>query len=168
MAARVQDVQRVCDVSRQSLSQLLARFGLKLRILAQDAPIPCSYWGEPEAGIRGLRVFVRPDTPVHSVLHETAHLVCMSALRRSSVDTDAGGDDIEEAAACYLQVLLADEVHGVGRVRAMRDMDAWGYSFRLGSTSGWFVRDADDAREWLAAHRLIARGGRPAFRLRGI
>ena len=39
---------------------------------------------------------------------------------------------------------------GVGRERLMKDMDAWGYSFRLGSTRLWFEQDAEDAKEWLA------------------
>ncbi len=34
-------------------------------------------------------------------------------------------------------------------------MDAWGYSFRLGSTHAWFESDATDARAWLVAHGLI-------------
>ena len=56
---------------------------------------------------------------------------------------------------CYLQVLLADLIAGVGRVRIMADMDAWGYSFRLGSTRAWFEGDAEDAREWLVTHKII-------------
>ncbi len=27
-----------------------------------------------------------------------------------------------------------------------RDMDEWGYSFRLGSAANWFAEDAEDAR----------------------
>jgi hypothetical protein len=34
-------------------------------------------------------------------------------------------------------------------------MDAWGYSFRLGSTHAWFEHDAADARAWLAARALL-------------
>ena len=41
-----------------------------------------------------------------------------------------------------------------------RDMDAWGYTFRLGSAQAWFEQDADDARRWLLAHRIIDEGGR--------
>jgi hypothetical protein len=37
----------------------------------------------------------------------------------------------------------------------MADMDAWGYSFRLGSAARWFQEDADDARQWLAARGLL-------------
>ena len=159
-------VQRVGDVVPGAPDGLLARFGLALSILPEGAAIPGSYWGEPEAGIRGRSVLVRPDTPVHSLLHETAHLVCMDERRRDGADTDAGGDDLEEAAVCYLQVLLADELPGVGRARLMRDMDAWGYSFRLGSTADWFARDAEDARAWLGRHGLVTARGQPAFRLR--
>jgi hypothetical protein len=165
-AAQVPDVQRVSDVPPGTAGSLLATFGLELSILPEGAAIPGSYWGEPEAGIRGRSVLVRPDTPVHSLLHETAHLVCMDERRRDGADTDAGGDDLEEAAVCYLQVLLADALPGVGRDRLMRDMDAWGYSFRLGRTAEWFARDAGDARAWLEQHGLLSARGQPAFRLR--
>ena len=37
----------------------------------------------------------------------------------------------------------------------MHDMDAWGYTFRLGSTRAWFEQDADDARQWLAERGLL-------------
>jgi hypothetical protein len=39
------------------------------------------------------------------------------------------------------------------------DMDAWGYTFRLGSARAWFERDAQDARQWLLAHRIIDANG---------
>ena len=48
----------------------------------------------------------------------------------------------------------------------MSDMDAWGYSFRLGDTRSWFERDADDARKWLIGHGLLDAGERPSYRLR--
>jgi hypothetical protein len=41
----------------------------------------------------------------------------------------------------------------------MSDMDAWGYSFRLGSTQAWFEGDAADARQWLLRRHLIDAGG---------
>ena len=63
-------------------------------------------------------------------------------------------------------MLLADEIPGVGRERLMRDMDAWGYSFRLGSTALWFADDADDARNWLIDNELVSHDGRPLFQLR--
>ena len=67
------------------------------------------------------------------LLHEACHYICMAPERRAGFDRDAGGDDLEESAVCYLQVLLADELPGVGRERLCADMDAWGYSFRLGN-----------------------------------
>lgn len=159
-------VLRVADVRFSKLSQLLGRFGLSLHLLDDDAPITGSFWGEPEAGIVKRCVYVRLDTPVHSLLHETCHLICMDEKRRSSVERDAGGDDLEESAVCYLQILLADYLPGVGRDRLMRDMDAWGYSFRLGSSRAWFESDAADARAWLLDHGLLGDNGTPAFALR--
>ena len=41
----------------------------------------------------------------------------------------------------------------------MRDMDAWGYSFRLGSTRAWFEGDAGDALKWLMQERLLDAAG---------
>jgi hypothetical protein len=96
---------------------------------------------------------------VHSVLHEGSHYICMTPERRAGLHTNAGGDDPEETAVCYLQLLLADTVPGFGRERAFADMDAWGYSFRLGSARKWFEEDADDARQWLLTHGLITADG---------
>ena len=71
-------------------------------------------------------------------------------------DDEAGlSDDAEETAVCYLQALLADALPGVGRERIFADMDAWGYSFRLGSAQAWFERDAEDARAWLSDRGVI-------------
>jgi len=63
----------------------------------------------------------------------------------------------EEDAVCYLQVLLGEQIRGPGwnRDRLFADMDAWGYSFRLGSTRRWFEEDADEALAWLRAHDLV-------------
>ncbi|MGB6489539.1 MAG: hypothetical protein WBE91_21935 [Steroidobacteraceae bacterium] len=139
-------------VDRIAVAALLDRYGLRLALVAPDEVIPGSYWGETEAGLRGDRLYARLDTPVHSVLHETGHYICMTPERRAGLDRDAGGDDLEESAVCYLQVLLAGELRGVGVERAIADMDAWGYSFRLGSTRAWFENDAEDARRWLRQH----------------
>ena len=48
----------------------------------------------------------------------------------------------------------------------MRDMDAWGYSFRLGSTLRWFSDDAADAKAWLEDVGLIDVRGEPSWALR--
>jgi hypothetical protein len=139
-------------VDRIAVAALLDRYGLSLALIAPEEVIPGSYWGETEAGLRGDRLYARLDTPVHSVLHEAGHYICMTPERRSGLDRDAGGDDLEESAVCYLQVLLAGELRAVGVERAFADMDAWGYSFRLGSTRAWFENDAEDARRWLRQH----------------
>lgn len=147
-------------VDRVAVAMLLDRYGLRLGLVAPDEVIPGSYWGESEAGLRGDRLYARLDTPVHSVLHEASHYICMSAERRAGLDRDAGGDDLEESAVCYLQVLLAGELRGMGLERAFADMDAWGYSFRLGSTRAWFENDAEDARRWLRQHGVTDDAGR--------
>lgn len=139
-------------VDRIAVAVLLDRYGLGLSLVAPNEVIPGSYWGDSEAGLRGDRLYVRLDTPVHSVLHEAGHYICMTPERRAGLDRDAGGDDLEESAVCYLQVLLAGELRGMGMKRAFADMDAWGYSFRLGSTRAWFENDAEDARLWLRQH----------------
>lgn len=90
----------------------------------------------------------------------------MTGERRDRLNCDAGGDDLEESAVCYLQNVLADEIEGVGRDRLMSDMDAWGYSFRLGRTELWFEDDAEDARKWLIDSGLLLESGAPVFRLR--
>jgi len=149
-----------------SLVALLARYDLRLQVQADHEAITGSFWGDSEAGVVGRTVFVRNDTPVHSFLHETCHILCMSGERREHLETDAGGDDLEEAAVCYLQIVFADEIEGVGRARLMRDMDAWGYSFRLGDTRSWFERDASDARKWLIDYGLLSASGELTFKLR--
>ncbi|MEJ2383911.1 MAG: hypothetical protein P8Y54_05870 [Xanthomonadales bacterium] len=159
-------VYRYADCDQQALSRLLARYGLSVERASDGAPIPGSFWGEDEAGLVGDRLLLRADTPLHSALHEACHYVCMDAGRRRGLDTDAGGDYDEENAVCYLQILLAGELPDFSRARMMADMDAWGYSFRLGSAQAWFERDADDARAWLRRHDLIDDDERPTFRLR--
>lgn len=154
------------DLPAAEIIDLLRRYGLRLVIIDADAAIPGSYWGEPEAGIIGSTIYARADTPMHSLLHEAGHVICMTGDRRNNLDRDAGGDDLEESAVCYLQVLLANCLPNVGREQLMRDMDAWGYSFRLGNTRQWFEQDAEDARQFLLKHRLILEPDTPAFILR--
>lgn len=160
-------VLQVSDVDAEIIDRLLGRYGLKTERVSDAAPIDASFWGEPEAGIVGRTVFVRGDTPVHSLLHEVCHIICMSAKRRDSLYRDAGGNDLEESAVCYLQIILADCLAGIGRTRLMQDMDRWGYSFRLGNTACWFAGDADDARSWLLEEGLLTVENKPVFRLRG-
>jgi hypothetical protein len=154
------------DGFESSVQHLLARYGMTLARVPAGVAIPGSWWGEREAGLRGAVLYARPDTPLHSVLHEACHYVCMSPGRRSALDTDAGGGYDEENGVCYLQVLLADELPGFGRARMFADMDAWGYSFRLGSARAWFEQDAGDALQWLQRYALADAEGQPTWRLR--
>jgi hypothetical protein len=151
-------------VDRPALSRLLQKFGLELVPVAAETLIPGSFWGEREAGLIGPKIYARLDTPLHSVLHEGAHFVCMSPQRRAVLHTDAGGDDAEESAVCYLQILLARMLR-FELERICADMDAWGYSFRLGSAARWFAEDAEDARTWLLRHGLIDALGQITYRV---
>ncbi|HUR40960.1 MAG TPA: hypothetical protein VM240_07285 [Verrucomicrobiae bacterium] len=157
---------RLAELEPGALERVLAPYGLVVE--RSNAPaIPGSYWGESEAGLIANRLIVRDDTPVHSALHEACHWICAKnrdahAFRDEkrvrphfSVHTDAGGDDLEECAVCYLQVRLGDRLAGFTSARMLADMDAWGYSFRLGSARAWFEQDAADARGWLAARALL-------------
>lgn len=159
-------VIRFADFDQAALVALLGRFGLTLEATPDDSAIPGSYWGDEEAGLLGDRLLARSDTPVHSILHEACHYVCMDKARRGALHTDASGDYDEENAVCYLQILLADALPGLGRDRMFTDMDAWSYSFRLGSARAWFEQDAQDARDWLSRHGLLTAEGAPTYRVR--
>jgi len=92
---------------------------------------------------------------VHSLLHEACHLIVAPPERRAAIHTDASDSQAEEDATCYLQIVLAAQLPGVGSARVCADMDRWGYTFRLGSAQGWFERDAEDARAWLVQRGLL-------------
>lgn len=145
----------VADIGLDAPAALLGRYGLRLHRVDAGAAIPGSFWGEPEAGIIGCDVYVRDDTPVHSMLHEAGHLIVLPADKRAAVHTDATDSVDEEDATCYLQILLAEQLPGVGSARLMADMDAWGYTYRLGSTRAWFEQDAENARNWLSERGLL-------------
>ncbi|MBI4694894.1 MAG: hypothetical protein HY749_12810 [Gammaproteobacteria bacterium] len=149
-----------------SVRALFACYGLEVVHLPPDADLPGSYWGDAEAGLRGDRLYVRDDTPLHSLLHEGCHYVCMDDARRAALDTDAGGDFIEECGVCYLGVLLAPEITDYDAAGMLADMDAWGYTFRLGSARAWFEEDAADARAWLATQGLLDDRGRIRYECR--
>lgn len=152
------DVLRLVDIGFEASAALLAQHGLELVRVEDGAPIPGSYWGEPEAGVIASKVYARADTPAHSLLHEACHLLVADPARRASIHTDASDSLEEEDATCYLQILLADALAGFGRERALADMDMWGYSFRLGSARAWFEQDAADARTFLLARGLLPPG----------
>ena len=156
----------LADIDPRVITELLAGHGVVLHLVPAGAPIPASHWGAPEAGLTARGVHARPDTPIHSVLHEAAHHICMSPSRRAALtedgNGDAGGDVAEEDAVCYLQILLGSELASAGfdRDRMLHDMDAWGYSFRLGSARRWFEADADEALSWLVQQGLVSASGR--------
>lgn len=142
-------VVRVRDIDCQQAQFLLGCFSLQLCLIEDGMQIPGSYWGDCEAGIIGSSVYVRSDTPVHSLLHEACHLIVLPLERRAQVHTDATDSVAEEDASCYLQLLLANCINGFGFERACADMDLWGYTFRLGSAQAWFENDAEDACAFL-------------------
>lgn len=161
------DVLRVGAVDGElsrALVRLLGAYGLAVEHV--DGTIPGSYWGECEAGLVGQVLYVRADTPLHSALHEACHYLCADDARRATLDTDAGGEVLEECGVCYLQVLLAQELPGVGRERLCDDMDAWGYSFREGPVRAWLAGDARDACGWLARHGIVEASGALSWQLR--
>ncbi|GAA5076897.1 hypothetical protein [Lysobacter panacisoli] len=156
----------LADIDFDAVAALLAGYGLQLHRVDDGQPIPGSYWGECEAGLIGHNVYARGDTPVHSLLHEAAHLIVLPPERRAQVHTDATDSIEEEDAVCVLQALLGDALPGVGRDRVLADMDGWGYTFRLGSAKAYFEQDSDSAWAWLhergladAQARALARQG---------
>jgi len=144
------------DIRFGDVAALLARYGLRLERVPDGAAIPGSYWGEPEAGLVGCTVYARDDTPVHSLLHEAAHLIVLPPERRATVHTDATDSIEEEDAVCVLQSLLGDALPGVGAARVLADMDAWGYTFRLGSAAAYVREDAAEAWAWLRRAGLVS------------
>lgn len=160
------DVLRCDALHLPALQHLLAHYGLEVRDIPEQQTIPGSFWGDAEAGLVGNILYVRGDTPIHSALHEACHYICMDSARRDQLHTDAGGDYAEENAVCYLQILLADHLVMMGRARMWADMDAWGYSFRLGSAQAWFEQDAEDARQWLLTEQLIDFQEQPTWQVR--
>ena len=154
------------DLPTQALQDLLSTYSLTVEFVSNNEQIPGSFWGDSEAGLIKNILYIRPETPVHSALHEACHYICLDSARRNALDTNAGGDYDEENAVCYLQILLAAKLSGCSADILMKNMDSWGYSFRLGSTLAWFQDDAEDARQWLLKEKLINQDNVPIGRLR--
>ena len=152
------------QIDSDNLSRIMSQYQLRLTIV-DDENIPGSFWGDSEAGLVGDKLYARLDTPIHSIMHESCHYICMDQNRRAKLDTNAEGDYDEENAVCYLQILLANDIPEMLQSRMMSDMDSWGYTFRLGSTQNWFEQDAEDAFNWLIAHRLLTQD-KPNYQLR--
>jgi hypothetical protein len=161
------DVVLLAELDAREVQSLLTAYGAQLAHVPNGGAIPGSHWGDSEAGLIGNTVYVRADTPAHSFLHELSHFVCMDDARRATLATDAGGSDDEECGVCYLQVLLAARLAGFGAARCLRDMDAWGYSFREGSAAAWLEGDGRFARRWLLAAGVLDAAGQPTLRRRG-
>jgi len=156
----------VANLPAQALQNLLHIYSIQVKSVANSEIIPGSFWGDSEAGLIKNTLYVRPETPVHSALHEACHYICLDPVRRNDLDTDAGGDYDEENAVCYLQILLASKLSGCSADIVLRDMDSWGYTFRLGSALAWFKNDAEDAQQWLLKKQLIDQDNLPTGRLR--
>ena len=151
------------DIDQNNLQALLNRYGMGIINVSDNESIPGSFWQPPEAGLVGNKLYIRSDTPVHSALHETCHYICMDQHRRDNLDTNAGGDYEEEDAVCFLQIVLSDTIPEMKQERMLNDMDAWGYSFRLGSAKAWYEEDAEDAEQWLLKHQIINPQRLPTF-----
>lgn len=154
------------DLPTQALQDLLSTYSLTVEFVSNNEKIPGSFWGDSEAGLIKDTLYIQPETPVHSALHEACHYICLDSARRKALDTNAGGDFDEENAVCYLQILLAAKLSGCSADILMKNMDSWGYSFRLGSTLAWFQDDAEDAQQWLLKEKLINQDNVPTGRLR--
>ena len=87
------------------LKKLTNKFHLNLEVTNSNETIPGSFWGDDEAGLLNHTLYVNPNTPIHSLLHEACHFICMDDVRRNTLDTNAGGDYDEENAVCYLQII---------------------------------------------------------------
>lgn len=155
-----------CSELGEGIEKLVDRYGMQSVRVHVGGAIPGSYWGAPEAGLIKNRIHWRADTPAHSLLHELAHFICMTPRRRAMLHTDAGGDDLEECAVCYLEVCLAEHLPPFDADRCLGDMDRWGYSFRQGSARAWFDGDGTEAHTWLRRHGLVDEAGRPSWQLR--
>lgn len=155
------------DINLDNLETLLKRYALKIVQVGDNEDIPGSFWKPPEAGLIADTLYIRHDTPVHSALHEACHYICMDQNRRETLHTDAGGRTaLEEDSTCYMQILLADYIPELKRDRMFKDMDEWGYSFRLGSAEAWFESDAEDAQNWLLSQKIITADNKPSWQLR--
>ncbi len=154
------------NLNSDSIKELLSHYGIQINCSAPGVAIPHSFWGTPEAGRKKNRLYIRADTPIHSILHESCHYICMPEEQRSLPHVDAKGSAMEENATCYLQILLADHIDGYSSSQLMKDMDAWGYSFRLGSSYAWFTQDAEEVLQWLINQQIINSQSIPTWKLR--
>ncbi len=147
-------MKTVADLGPGNIAEFVSACGLSFVLVDPAATIPGSFWGNPEAGLIKSALYAATSTPVHSVLHEAAHYICMPPSRRRLLHTDAGGDDIEETAVCGVQLRLATALPDYGLRELLADMDQWGYSFREGSAAAWLNGDAKYANRWLEVNAI--------------
>ena len=159
-------MHRLKNIQFEAVRPLFDQYRLQLHQVGKNDDIPYSFWGSPEAGRYQSKIYAREDTPIHSLLHEASHFICMPPALRNSQSIDAGGSALEENACCYLQLLLSDYIPGFNRNIHLQDMNDWGYNFRLGSSARWFYADSDDARDWLLKHNIISPHNLPTWQLR--
>ena len=89
-------VLQYAGINPAELAGLLGLFQLEICIAGETEEIPGSYWGAEEAGLIKSRLYVRTDTPVHSIMHEACHYICSDTERRDVLDTNACADDAGE------------------------------------------------------------------------
>jgi len=159
-------MHRLKNIQSDAIRPLFDRYQLELHEVASSNQIPYSFWGTPEAGRQRSTLYARADTPLHSLLHEACHFICMPPLLRHQSDIDAGSSAQEENACCYLQIILSDYIPGFNQNIHLHDMNTWGYNFRLGSSARWFYADSDDARNWLIHYDIIKKDNQPTWKLR--
>ena len=53
------------ELPAKALQQLLRAYDLEVIEVSETDTLPGSFWGDPEAGLIGNRLYVRPATPVH-------------------------------------------------------------------------------------------------------
>lgn len=159
-------MHRLKNIQSDAMRPLFDRYQLQLHEVSSNNEIPYSFWGTPEAGRQQSILYARADTPIHSLLHEACHFICMPPSLRHQPSIDAGGTAEEEDACCYLQLILSDYVPGFNQHIHLHDMNIWGYNFRLGSSARWFYADSDDARDWLIRHNIIDEKNQPTWALR--
>ena len=159
-------MHRLKNIQPEAIRPLFDRYQLRLHEVLPDNDIPYSFWGAPEAGRQQSVLYAREDTPIHSILHEACHFICMPPALRNSPNSDAGGSALEENACCFLQLLLSDYIPGFNQNIHLHDMNIWGYNFRLGSSARWFYADSDDARTWLMNYGIINQANKPTWQVR--
>lgn len=140
------------DIGFNAPTALLARYGWCWSYPGRPTH-PGSHWGDCEAGIIGNTVYARSDTPVHSLLHEAGHLIVLPPDHAPPYTPTPPIRYRKKDAVCVLQALLGEAL-GIDRIRIWADMDAWGYTFRLGSARAYTEHDADTAWQWLHTHGL--------------